>query len=148
MQKYIDLFWIGLITTWADYILPFVIPIQGYLIFMICAILSDTITGVIAAMKENNKLTSKGIWRTIEKIVVAGIAILISEGFRVNFLPDIPLTQGVASIIAFAEVKSIFENYYRITGHDIGTVLIETVKDRIITPTINTVRNEDKSERH
>lgn len=119
--------WIAALAVWVNKVIPFLEPIQPYLIFMILAIICDTITGIMAARKQKITITSRGIWRTIEKIVIAGVAICISEAFRVVFLPDIALTAGVALVIAIAEMKSIFENYKAITGVDLLSHFMEKI---------------------
>ncbi|HNQ31839.1 MAG TPA: phage holin family protein, partial [Candidatus Woesebacteria bacterium] len=86
--------WVGIISIITDQILPFVAPVSGYLIFMVAAIMADSITGVLASLKENQKITSNGIWRTLEKIVIAGIAIMLSHGFETLWIPDIPMTKA------------------------------------------------------
>lgn len=134
MSKLIDWAWVGIITICTEMIIPFITPISGYIIFMIAAILADTITGIIAATKQKQTITSKGIWRTIEKITIAFIAIMLSHGFEILFIPDIPLTKGVSAIIAFAELKSNMENYYKITGVDVGSAWLEYIKEKISPP--------------
>lgn len=131
MTKFLDWAWVGIVTICTDMVIPFVTPISGYMFFMISAITCDTITGLMAAMKQNKTITSRGIWRTLEKIVIAGIAIMLSYGFELLFLPDLPLTKGVAMIIAFAELKSNLENYQKITGVDVSSVWMRRIKEII-----------------
>lgn len=132
MIKFFDFIWAGALAMWIELMAPFLIPIQWYLVFMIAAIIFDTITGIMAAIKENGakSIKSKGIWRTIEKILIAFMVILLSEGFRRLWIPMIPLTQGVSAIIAAAEVLSVYENYRRITGVDILTKLRDKLNSR------------------
>lgn len=131
MTKLLDWAWIGVITAITDSIIPFIIPVRWYILFMICAISADTITGIIAAVKVRERITSKGIWRTVEKIGLASVVILTSYGFERVFLPDLPLTKAVSMVIAFAEMTSIFENYYKITGVDIGTTILSAIRHRV-----------------
>lgn len=131
MNKFLDWAWVGIITAATDAIIPFFIPVRWYIIFMICSVSADTVTGIMASIKVKQKITSRGIWRTLEKISVASVAILTSHGFELLFIPDIPITKGVAMIIAFAELKSIFENYHKITGVELGTSLLDMIKERI-----------------
>ena len=141
MTKFIDVLWAGALAMWIDLMAPFLIPIQWYLIFMIMAIVFDTLTGLIAARKEKKTITSRGIWRTVEKITIAFMVILLSEGFRVIWIPSIPITQGVSAIIAAAELLSVYENYRRITGVDILTKLREKISAK--SPT-NPISDENK----
>lgn len=130
MTKFIDVLWAGALAMWIDLMAPFLIPIQYYLIFMIMAIVFDTLTGIVAAAKEKKAITSKGIWRTIEKIGIAFIVIILSEAFRKIWIPMIPLTQGVSAIIGAAELLSVYENYRRITGVDIINKLRDKLSSR------------------
>jgi phage-related holin len=132
MSKFFDWAWVGAITIATEMVMPFVTPIGGYIFFMIMAVIADTFTGIWAAMKQKKQITSRGLWRTVEKIVIAGIAIMLSHGFEILFVPDIPMTKGVAMVIAFAELKSNLENYHKITGVDVGTVWIDMIKERIM----------------
>jgi phage-related holin len=152
MDKFLEWAWVGVLTIVAEMVVPFITPIAGYIIFMIAAIMADTVTGIIAAYKQRKPITSKGIWRTLEKIVIAGIAIMLSHGFETLFIPELPLTKGVSAIIAFAELKSNLENYHKITGVDIGSKLLDTVKERILptqqhSPNQNTHDHENKPDR-
>ncbi len=131
MKRLMESTWVGIISIITDQILPFVAPVSGYLIFMVAAIMADSITGVLASLKENQKITSNGIWRTLEKIVIAGIAIMLSHGFETLWIPDIPMTKAVSAIIAFAELKSNMENYHRLTGVDIGAGWMDAIKERL-----------------
>jgi len=148
MTKFLDWAWIGVVTMITDAIIPFIIPVRWYILFMICSISVDTITGIIAALKVKERITSKGIWRTIEKIGLASVVILTSYGFERVFLPDIPMTKGVSMIIAFAEMTSIFENYYKITGVDIGTTILSLIKQRVFptvpAPSDNKISDDDR----
>jgi phage-related holin len=144
MSKFLEWIWVGWLAVWVDMVIPFFIPIRGYLLFMLFAIIFDTITGIIAARAQKIPITSRGIWRTIEKIVIAFIAIMLSEGFRIVFMPEIPITMGVSAIIAAAEVKSNFENYYKITGVDIATTIYAQIKDRLFPNNQNTPTDETK----
>jgi phage-related holin len=131
MTKFMEWAWVGVVTICTDMVIPFMTPISGYIFFMICAVTCDTITGLLAAMKQNQKITSRGIWRTLEKIVIAGIAIMLAYGFELLFVPDLPLTKGVAMIISFAELKSNMENYQKITGVDVSSVWMQRIKEII-----------------
>ena len=108
----------------CGYLASFVLPIQHFLLFTIAVVGADTITGVRAAKKEGQKITSKGLYRTTEKIVVYFVSIMIFEGAKNTFSIPIPITYMVASMIAGTELFSIAENVKRITGVNLGTVII------------------------
>jgi uncharacterized membrane protein len=106
----------------CGWIFSFFIPIKGFLIFTIFVVFTDMATGIIAAKKEGQKINSRGLYRTIEKIVVYFCAILIFEGARNTFsLPNI--TYMAAFLIATVELYSISENIKRITGVNLGVLI-------------------------
>jgi uncharacterized membrane protein len=106
----------------CGWIFSFFIPIKGFLIFTIFVVFADMATGIIAAKKEGQKINSRGLYRTIEKIIVYFCAILIFEGARNTFsLPNI--TYMAAFLIATVELYSISENIKRITGVNLGVLI-------------------------
>jgi uncharacterized membrane protein len=106
----------------CGWIFSFFVPIKGFLIFTIFVVFADMGTGIIAAKKEQQKINSRGLYRTIEKIIVYFCAILIFEGARNTFsLPNI--TYMAAFLIATVELYSISENIKRITGVNLGVLI-------------------------
>jgi phage-related holin len=108
----------------TGFIFSFIFPIKDFLLFTISVVIADTITGIKAARKEGQRITSKGLYRTTEKIVVYFVSIMIFEGAKNTFSIPIPITYMVASMIAGTELFSIAENVKRITGVNLGTVII------------------------
>jgi uncharacterized membrane protein len=64
----------------TGFIFSFFFPIKGFLLFTVGVVIADTITGIKAAKKEGKAITSKGLYRTTEKIVVYFASILIFHG--------------------------------------------------------------------
>jgi len=112
----------------SGFIFSFFLPIKHFLLFTICAVIADTITGIKAARKEGKAITSKGLYRTTEKIVVYFVSIMIFEGAKNTFSIPIPITYMVASMIAGTELFSIAENVKRITGVNLGSIIIRFFK--------------------
>ena len=107
----------------CGYIFSFFIPIKGFLIFTIFVVFADMGTGILAAKKEGQKINSRGLYRTIEKIVVYFCAILIFEGARNTFSLPFNITYMAAFLIATVELYSISENIKRITGVNLGVLI-------------------------
>jgi uncharacterized membrane protein len=107
----------------CGYIFSFFIPIKGFLIFTVFVVFGDMGTGIIAAKKEGQKINSRGLYRTIEKIVVYFCAILIFEGARNTFSLPFNITYMAAFLIATVELYSISENIKRITGVNLGVLI-------------------------
>jgi len=116
-QKYIEAdFWVGYLTALASWVASFLMPIQPFLILVVALLFSDLFTGVAAARKRKEKVSSKGLRRTVEKMLIYFVAILCSEGMKLVFLGSIPFTYFVALAIAAAEFKSVLENVEVVTG--------------------------------
>ena len=107
----------------TGFIASFLIPIKGFLLFTVFVVFADTITGIKAAKKEGQKISSKGLYRTTEKIVVYFVAILIFEGAKNTFSIPMPITYMVAMMISATELFSVAENIKRITGVNISILI-------------------------
>jgi hypothetical protein len=107
----------------CGFVASFFIPIQGFLLFTVAVVFADTITGIKAARKEGQRISSKGLYRTTEKIVVYFVAILIFEGAKNTFSIPFPITYMVAMMISGTELFSVAENIKRITGVELGTLI-------------------------
>jgi phage-related holin len=123
-QSY-DFFAVALTT---GFIFSFFFPIKHFLLFTIGVVIADTVTGINAAKKEGKTITSKGLYRTTEKIVVYFTSILIFHGAELTFGIPIPIVYLVSSVIAGTELFSVAENVKRITGVNLGTIIIRFFK--------------------
>jgi uncharacterized membrane protein len=112
----------------CGFIASFFIPIKGFLLFTVAVVFADTITGIKAARKEGQKISSKGLYRTTEKIVVYFVAILIFEAAKNTFNIPFPITYMVAMMISGTELFSVAENIKRITGVELGTLITRFFK--------------------
>ena len=112
----------------CGWIFSFFIPIKGFLIFTVFVVFADMATGIMASRKEGQKISSKGLYRTTEKIVVYFVSILIFEGAKNTFSIPVPITYMVAMMIAATELFSIAENVKRITGVELGTLILRFFK--------------------
>ena len=82
----------------TGFIFSFIFPIKDFLLFTVAVVFADTITGINAARKEGKAITSKGLYRTTEKIVVYFVSIMIFEGAKNTFSIPIPITYMVFMI--------------------------------------------------
>jgi uncharacterized membrane protein len=112
----------------CGFIFSFFFPIKHFLLFTIGVVIADTITGIKASKKEGNAITSKGLYRTTEKIVVYFTSILIFHGAQLTFAIPIPIVYLVSSVIAGTELFSVAENVKRITGVNLGTIIVRFFK--------------------
>lgn len=107
----------------CGWIASFFIPIKGFLLFVIAVTFADMVTGIKAARKEGQKINSRGLYRTSEKIAVYFVGIMIFEGAKNTFSLPVPITYMVAFLIATVELYSISENIKRITGVNLGVLI-------------------------
>jgi uncharacterized membrane protein len=102
----------------------FFLPIKHFLIFTIFVVFADTVTGIMAARKRNEPITSKGLYRTSQKVVTYFCGIMIFHGAGITFGLPSQITYSVSFIIAATELFSISENIKSITGTNIGTIIL------------------------
>jgi len=102
----------------------FFLPIKHFLIFTIFVVFADTVTGMLAAKKRNEPITSKGLYRTSQKVVVYFVGIMIFEGAKITFSLPVNITYMAAFTIATTELYSISENIKSMTGVNIGTLIL------------------------
>jgi uncharacterized membrane protein len=106
----------------------FFLPIKHFLIFTIFVVFADTVTGIMAAKKRNEPITSKGLYRTSQKVVTYFCGIMIFHGASITFQLPSQITYSVSFIIAATELFSISENIKSITGTNIGTIILRFFK--------------------
>jgi uncharacterized membrane protein len=102
----------------------FFLPIKHFLIFTIFVVFADTVTGIIAAKKRGEKITSKGLYRTSQKVVVYFCGIMIFHGASVTFVLPSQIVFSVSFLISFTELYSVSENIKSITGVNLKTVIL------------------------
>jgi uncharacterized membrane protein len=102
----------------------FFFPIKHFLIFTIFVVFADTVTGIIAAKKRKEAITSKGLYRTSQKVVVYYCGIMIFHGASVTFGLPSQIVYSVSFLIAFTELYSISENIKSITGVNLATTIL------------------------
>lgn len=103
-------------------------PIQSVVLAVFALVMIDMITGIWAAIKFKEPLTSSGFGRTISKLVLYGLGIAFCFGTEQLLLDGIPLVKAFAGLIAMREAKSFFENLNRISGIDFWSVALEKIQ--------------------
>ena len=102
----------------------FFLPIQHFLIFTIFVVFADTVTGILAAKKRKEPITSKGLYRTSQKILTYFCGIMIFHGASITFGLPSQIVYSVSFLIAFTELYSISENIKVITGVNLATTIL------------------------
>lgn len=106
-------------------------PIQAIIISVGVMIFADLFTGILAARKRGEKISSAVMRRTISKLVIYQTAVI--TGFLLeHYLLDslVPISKLVAGVIGLVEFKSILENCNAVLGQDLfQTVLLKLGSD-------------------
>lgn len=105
----------------------FLAPLAPFLILCASLVFIDTITGIRAAYKRGEKIRSRVMRNTVEKIVWYFTAILLSEAMKMVLLPQVPITYVTACYICIIEFKSNIENISALTNVDIWKHLAEKI---------------------
>ena len=113
----------SILTTILTAIGWFLLPIAWYLVFTVVLVVADLYTGWRAS---NMRFISRGVRKTIDKLIAYFIAILIAHAFDLLYLADggLIVSFAVSSVIASTEMLSVYENIQRQTG----TGLLSAVK--------------------
>lgn len=102
------------------------IPIKAALLAIVALTLLDLVTGVTAAIRRKEALTSSGFKRTVVKLFVyLSVACLayVVETYLTGEL--IPLAKIMSGLIGITELKSVLENLESITGLPLLQLLID-----------------------
>ncbi|MEO0271674.1 MAG: phage holin family protein [candidate division WOR-3 bacterium] len=92
-------------------------PIKVILYIVSLLIISDTITGIIAAYKRGEEINSKGFKKTIIKLFLYNLMIVLAFLLeKYIFESLIPFVKLGSIAIAITEFKSIVENFESTTG--------------------------------
>jgi Na+/H+ antiporter NhaD/arsenite permease-like protein len=101
-------------------------PIKAVIVITGVLILADTITGMLAARKRGEKISSAGLRRTVTKSLVYLSAVCL--GFLVEhyMIEDfLPISKIISGVISIVELKSILENLDSINGSSLFKTVIE-----------------------
>ncbi len=127
---------VGLVLQALAWTFFFTQPSHNAMLAVVLLVLVDWITGIWAAKKRGEKISSWGWRRTIyNKIIPYQVAILCSllvdnNIFKGSLLEHIQLMKATAAFISGAEIKSVYENLGSITGLDFWTFIKEKLQPR------------------
>ncbi len=92
------------------------LPIKAILATTLFLIFVDLISGVAAARKRGEPITSAGFRRSISKLIVYELALALGFLAETYMLQSMPITKMISSLISLTELKSIFENIDTTSG--------------------------------
>lgn len=98
-------------------------PLIGVLAAVFILTIFDLISGIYAAYKRGEKISSRAMSMTVSKVIFYNIAIFTGVGFQYLLNDTLPIVKIIASFIGLIESKSIYENIGYILGIDFWTAL-------------------------
>lgn len=102
------------------------LPIQAIILTVLALTTADLVTGVIAAKKRGEKVTSRGLRRTPMKFLAYALGCccaFLCETYLTGSL--IPVLKMLTTIIGLTEMKSIYENLDSISGGQLFKQVID-----------------------
>lgn len=112
----------------------FFLPIGNYIIIISILLVFDFITGVQAARKRGEKITSEGWRRTATKIWIYAMSIILTHYIKITMLStsvELDLAKYISCFLISTELKSLDENIESITGVSILSKLLKFLKPLI-----------------
>lgn len=119
----------GLTGAMASFFAP--LPLLVFWMFMF--VIVDMITGMLAAKRRNELISSKKMKKTISKLICYMTVVLLARGINVHILPFVELYACyiTTGIICFVELFSILENLYCITDNQVFRLLTQWSKQKM-----------------
>ena len=117
-MKYIEVLVLAIIAVFA--------PVEATLLASLALVTVDFITGVVAAYKRKEPITSAGFKRTVGKLFLYEIAIcmaFLAEHYLTGTV--VPACKMVSTMIGLVELKSILENVDSISGTNTFAALVD-----------------------
>lgn len=105
-----------LITKIGLAILTIFAPIHAAILGVGFLIMTDLITGIIAAYKRGEAINSERLKNTAVKMLVYNLLLTSSFIAQKYLTPFIPFTNIALSFLTIIEIKSLGENFESITG--------------------------------
>lgn len=100
-------------------------PIKAALIVVICLVIVDLVTGIVAARKRGEPITSSGIKRTVGKVLLYELAICLAFLCQQYLTGDLfPASKLVTALVGMTELASVLENLDTIMGTSMFKVIL------------------------
>lgn len=101
-------------------------PAKAMIISALALVLADLLTGVVASLKQRQRIASAKLQRTIVKLFIYELAIVLAFITEVYLLDgQIPASKVIAGYVGITELTSCLENLNIIGG---GTLLRDVIK--------------------
>lgn len=103
-------------------------PLTGIMVSVGCLIAFDFISGIAAAHKRGESITSRKMSMTVSKIIFYNLALFTAVGLQFLIVDVLPITKLIAGVIGMVEAKSIYENIGDILGINMWKVIVDYMK--------------------
>lgn len=113
---------------WPDmlaFCIAFLTPLAPTMLAIGFLLMIDFFTGMWAAYKTGEKITSIKMGTTVSKIILYNIAIITGSVCQKYLVPQIPFVSIIAGCVTIIEIKSFSENILKATGLDLWSSLKE-----------------------
>lgn len=100
-------------------LIVFFTPIYAAMIAVLILIMIDTITGIIAARRSKETITSKKFGGVVTKFVIYQTLIIAANLCELYLFPLLPFLKISLAFLAITEFGSIGENFQKATGYSI-----------------------------
>jgi len=107
------------------WLIVFISPVRAVMTAIMFLAVTDLITALWVVIKKQEKVTSVGLRKTINKILAYEIAVVLSYTVETVFQLGVPVVRLIAGLIAVTELKSNLENLYYITGLDYWQKIVD-----------------------
>ena len=127
MKHYLEISILAILAVFA--------PIKAVLVTTLVLVMADFVTGVIAAYKRGEKITSTGLKKSVLKALVYEAAIVlayVAEHFLIGDL--LPATKVIGALIGMTELLSCIENLNSINGSPVFGILIGKLNQALQPP--------------
>lgn len=114
-------------------VVSFLAPIETFIVWMLIFVMIDLVSGVWAAKRRHEKLESKKLGATLNKMVWYFTAIVMAQALDVKIIPyiDLHLASLTTAIICGFNLYSVLENAYTITGNTVFWALTQFTTKKI-----------------
>ncbi len=100
-------------------------PIRPLMLVTGVLVLADMITGIMAARKSRQPITSSGLKQSVKKLLMYEVALCLSYLVHKYMIGDLlPAEKIIAAMVALTELKSIMENFSIIDASPVFSNLI------------------------
>lgn len=121
-----------IIITTAIALMSVFAPTKAVVLVTLLLVFVDMLTGIIASKHLKKRITSVGFKRTVTKLLMYEITVLLAFLVEVHLTAGlIPMLNIVASVIGLTEFKSIVENLDTINGGSFSRNVINILNERM-----------------